>query len=117
MAQGREGASGGDRLEHLDLAACGIGLEGAAALAEALLTTTTEGDKEEEEGEAAASAAAEDSSFAAPSLRTLVLGGNPATEADAFAERVVARLRSVRPELDVAWRSGDQHAAASEGTK
>jgi len=97
-----------DRLQHLDLAACGIGLEGAAALAEALLTTTAEtegGDGKQEEGK---------SEFAAPSLRTLVLGGNPATEDDAFAERVVARLREARPELDVAWRSGDQHAAAAE---
>lgn len=98
-----------DRLEHLDLAACGIGLEGAAALADALLlsTTTTEGEEEEEDKK-------EGKKFAAPSLRTLVLGGNPATEEDAFAERVVSRLRETRPELDVAWRSGDQHAAASE---
>jgi len=109
-------ASSEERLEHLDLAACGIGLEGAAALADALLlrmpTTATTTATSEEGGEGKEQ---EGGSFsAAPRLRTLVLGGNPATEDDAFAESVVARLRDARPELDVAWRSGDQHAAAAE---
>ena len=94
------------RLEHLDLAACGIGLEGAAALADAL--SPTDGDEEEDKR------GGQKKQFAAPRLRTLVLGGNPATDADDFAERVVAQLREARPGLDVAWRSGDQHAAAAE---
>lgn len=36
----------------------------------------------------------------------LVIGGNPALEEDAFEGRVEA-LWAARPDLDVAWRSGD----------
>jgi len=97
--------SNSSKLQHLDLAACGIGLRGAVALADALLKKEAA-----EAGEGAEVATA-------PNLRTLVLGGNPATDDDAFASDVVARLREARPELDVAWRSADQHAAAAAAEK
>ena len=69
-------------LRSLDLAACALCADGAAALAAAI------------------------TAGAAPSLHTLVLGGNPATEDDGM-EGLVAGLRAARPGLDVAWRVAD----------
>lgn len=41
-----------------------------------------------------------------PRLETLVVGGNPGTQGDAW-EPALARLRESRPDLDVAWRAAD----------
>ena len=41
-----------------------------------------------------------------PRLETLVVGGNPGTQGDAW-EPALARLRETRPGLDVAWRAAD----------
>lgn len=41
-----------------------------------------------------------------PNLRTLVIGGNPGAQEDAW-EGLVNNLRAIRPALDVAWRAAD----------
>ena len=41
-----------------------------------------------------------------PKLETLVVGGNPGTQSDAW-EPALGRLRDARPGLDVAWRAAD----------
>ena len=69
-------------LTTLDVAACGVGVAGVGALAAAV------------------------AGGGAPALTTLIIGGNPAAEADGAAE-LVAGLRAARPGLDVAWRVAD----------
>jgi hypothetical protein len=71
-------------LEHLGLAACGLGAQALAALLESV-TGGAEG--------------------SATTLRCLELGGNPGVQDDAF-EAAVNRARERRPSLDVAWRAG-----------
>jgi hypothetical protein len=80
------GAGGGAALVTLDLAACGLGGAGVGALAAVLERAPA---------------------TAAPALRTLVLGGNPGATAGGGMGGVCARLRAVRPSLDVAWTVGD----------
>jgi hypothetical protein len=71
-------------LRSLDLGGCGADEAGLVAFADAL-----------------ASSAAR-----LPMLETLVVGGNPGTQGDAW-EPALARLRESRPGLDVAWRAAD----------
>ena len=71
-------------LRSLDLGGCGADEAGLVAFADAL-----------------ASSAAR-----LPMLETLVVGGNPGTQGDAW-EPALARLRETRPGLDVAWRAAD----------
>jgi Ran GTPase-activating protein (RanGAP) involved in mRNA processing and transport len=71
-------------LKSLDLGGCGADEAGLIAFADAL-----------------ASSAAR-----LPMLETLVVGGNPGTQGDAW-EPALARLRESRPGLDVAWRAAD----------
>ena len=69
-------------LRSLDLGGCGADEAGLVAFAEAL-----------------AGGAAR-----LPRLETLVVGGNPGTQGDAW-EPALERLRETRPGLDVAWES------------
>jgi hypothetical protein len=71
-------------LRSLDLGGCGADEAGLVAFAEALA------------GDAAR----------LPRLETLVVGGNPGTQGDAW-EPALERLRETRPGLDVAWRAAD----------
>ena len=71
-------------LRSLDLGGCGADEAGLVAFADALARDAAR----------------------LPMLETLVVGGNPGTQGDAW-EPALARLRETRPGLDVAWRAAD----------
>ena len=78
------GAGGAASLAYLDAGGCGATETGLVALCEALIARAD----------------------VFPKLETLVVGGNPGTQSDAW-EPALGRLRDARPGLDVAWRAAD----------
>lgn len=45
-------------------------------------------------------------------MQVLILGGNPAGQANAFEEHV-AKARAARPSLDIAWQASDPGQTAT----
>ena len=78
------GAGGAASLAYLDAGGCGATEIGLVALCETLIARAD----------------------VFPKLETLVVGGNPGTQSDAW-EPALGRLRDARPGLDVAWRAAD----------
>lgn len=82
LEAGRAGGAAG--LTVLDVGGCGVEEAGMLHMCEVLIKEST----------------------IFPALETLVVGGNPGVQGDAW-EAALERLREARPGLDVAWRAAD----------
>ena len=117
-------------LRVLDIGGCGVEEAGLVRACEVLMRTAPPSDADADadgrmaergDGINAGDDAPDESlslSFSLfPELETLVVGGNPGVQGDAW-EVTLGRLRDVRPRLDVAWRAadaGDDHQSRQQG--